>query len=198
MSLNYLEQRRMMKQGLKPTASQQKTADNAKSGRPAIPQKSAKKIAEEKELKRSPELKLNEFMEAMAACAPQTCMESGEPLVIKVNAFEVICHILAKRETGGVPSQAQNPINIVYVNVDIHNKMDKDLGPKSKGNYVRTMKIFPLLKERVKMMWNAIPEDERKSIPEFLRPIESHSEYIEFEEVKETKALTRLNNNDHG
>jgi len=176
------------------TASQQKTADNAKNGRPAIAQKSAKKIAEEKELKASPELKLNEFMEAMAACAPQTCMESGDPLVIKVNTFEVICHILPKRETGGVPSQAQNPMNIVYINVDIHNKMDKDLGAKSKGNYVRTMKIFPLLKERVKMMWNSIPEEERKSVPEFLRPdIIQSGEYIEFEEVKENKAITPIN-----
>lgn len=162
---NYLEQRRLQKLGIKPT-DQQLRAEKKKT---PIAKKSAKKKLQENEAKKSKELSLGKFFEMMIECAPQRCMETGEPLVFKITQSEVFCHILPQKPSA-VPSMAKNPLNIVYLNIDIHKKMDADLGIKSKGEYVKSMKIFPLLKERVKMMWDSIPINQRKSVPKFLQP----------------------------
>lgn len=168
----YMQQRLKMKQGLSKTTQQQRTEDREENGNAPIARKSTKKIAAEKEAKKSKEMTVKQFMDTMVDCAPELCMETGVRLNYKATVYEVICHILPKRSIsqGGVPSQAKNPLNIVYLNVEVHNKMDKDLGPKSKGEYVRSMKIYSLLKERVKAMWPTILKPERKNIPTFLKP----------------------------
>lgn len=162
-----MQSRQLMKNGTKNTDQQQRAEDREKHGN-----KSAKKIAAEKEAKKSKEMTLKQFMDTMVDCAPEFCMESGVRLNYKATVYEVICHILPKRsiKQGGVPSQAKNPLNIIYLNVDIHNRMDADLGTKSKGEYVRSMKIYSLLKERVKAMWPTIKKEEIKNIPAFLKP----------------------------
>lgn len=168
MSLSpYMQSRLKMKQGLAKTSQEQHGEDREKHYN-----KSAKKIAAEKEAKKSKEMTLKQFMDTMVECAPEFCMESGVRLNYKATVYEVICHVLPKRsiKQGGIPSQAKNPLNIVYLNVDVHHRMDTDLGTKSKGEYVRSMKIYPLLKERVKQMWASIKKEERKNIPDFLKP----------------------------
>lgn len=165
----YMLQRLKMKQGQKNTDQQQRAEDRENEGGGSIARKSAKKKAEEKEAKKSKEMTMGQFFDLMCEVAPEKCMESGEPLRYKLMPKEVCCHILPKK-AGAVPSMAKNPLNIVYLNVDIHHKMDADLGVKSLGKYVTKMKIFPLMKERVKQMWKSIPVKERKNIPEFLKP----------------------------
>lgn len=163
----YMQQRQAMKNGQKKTDQEQRADNREKYGN-----KSAKNIEAEKQAKKAKEMTLGQFFQLMMDCAPEKCMETGERLIYKITTVEVVCHILPKRSitNGGVPSQAKNPLNIVYLNIGPHTKMDNDLGTKSKGDYVRSMKIYPLLKERVKQMWPTIKKEERKNIPEFLRP----------------------------
>ena len=166
---NYLRERQLQKLGLKPTSAQEKRDKPKK----PLAKKSAKTIEREKQAKANGTAdSLTKFYDAMIACAPEKCQESGVRLNYRHSQREVVCHILPKRavKDGGVPSQAQNPVNIVYLNIDIHTKMDADLGPKSKGKYVTKMKIFPLLRERVAKMWDSIKEEEKKNIPQFLQP----------------------------
>lgn len=169
----YMLQRQKMKTGQKKTDQEQRAEDREKEGGgSSIAKKSAKKKAEEKEAAKADGMTLKQFFDTMCECAPEKCMETGERLIFKITPVEVICHILPKRSitNGGVPSQAKNPLNIVYLNIDPHTKMDKDMGTKSAGKYVKSMKIFPLLKERVAQMWKSIPKEERKNVPEFLKP----------------------------
>ncbi len=164
-----MKQRQKMKIGEIKTPQEQRAEDRENQGGGSISKKSTKKQAAEKEAKKSKEMTLNQFFDLMVECAPETCMETGERLTYKLMPKEVCAHILPKKPTA-VPSMAKNPLNIVYLNIAAHHKMDADLGVKSEGNYVRSMKIFPLLKERVKLMWPKIPKSERKNIPQFLKP----------------------------
>lgn len=60
---------------------------------------------------------------------------------------------------------ATNPLNIVYLIGDVHTDMD------NKGcDYIKKMKIFPLMRRRVTLMWNHIPDEEKKNVPECLAP----------------------------
>ncbi len=161
-----MNQRLAMKNGQAKTSQQER----AEKKPVAIAKKSAKKIASEKQAKGSKETTLAQFFETMIECAPEFCMETGVRLNYTITPTEVVCHILPKKPTA-VPSMAKNPLNIVYLNIDTHHKMDADLGVKSKGEYVRSMKIFPLLLERVAQMWKHIPQKERKNVPFFLRPL---------------------------
>lgn len=168
----YMLQRQAMKNGKAKTSQEQRAEDKDKNGNKPIPKKSAKKIKAEKEAKKSEKMTLGQFFQLMIDCAPAACMETGEPLIYKIKPHECVCHILPKRgvNEGGVPSMAKNPLNIVFLNEEVHTKMDKDLGTKSKGKFVKAMKIYPILKERVAKMWPAIPANERVNIPSFLKP----------------------------
>ncbi len=111
----------------------------------------------------------NLFYELMLKRAPKKCQETGQSLtgLMSINPRVIIAHILPKRATkdGGVPSMATDKRNIVFLHGDVHTDMD------NKGkSYVTKMKIFPLMKKRVEDMWGEIPEDERKNVPEYLRP----------------------------
>lgn len=102
------------------------------------------------------------FFQAMLALAPSKCMETGCPLKSKVNLMEIVVHILPKSK---VKSMAEDPRNIVYLDGDVHTNFD------NKGQeFIKKMKILPLLKKRVEMMWPEIPENERRWVPECLRP----------------------------
>lgn len=109
------------------------------------------------------------FFQRMISEAPARCMETGCPLrpTMAINPAAIVCHILPKRKVndGGVPSMATNPLNVVYLSGDVHTNMD------NKGcEYIVKMKIYPLLRRRVVMMWNHIPDNEKKNVPECLTP----------------------------
>lgn len=180
-------QRQQMKNGKAPTSQEKKKAEKEEKGNKAI---ARKKVDPKKEGKKKKEnsatqkaAKMDEkkktilrkkFFDAMLEAAPEFCMETGQRLIIPAghNPRSIVCHILPKRKVdlGGVPSVQFDPLNVVYLCKEIHDKMDADLGSKSTGEYVRSMKIFPLLKERVGELWNLIPANERVNITSFLKP----------------------------
>lgn len=99
--------------------------------------------------------------------APARCMECGKSLAGSqlINPTSIVAHILPKSQKQGVPSMATNPLNKVYLDIDCHTDMDK------KGcDHIRKMKLYPLMKERVRLMWPDIPANERRRVPECLRP----------------------------
>lgn len=109
-----------------------------------------------------------DFFDAMIKKAPRNCMETGKPLgpTMAMIASAVVAHILPKSKKDGVPSQATNPLNIVYLTGDVHTDFDR----KGK-DFIVKMKIFPLLRERVAEMWDSIPQEERRRVPEYYNPL---------------------------
>lgn len=119
----------------------------------------AAKKAEKKE-------KSNFFTAALKG-APHKCQNCNKSLAgtMSINPTAIVAHILAKSKTSGVPSMATNPLNKVYLCGDCHTDMDR------KGcDYIKKMKIFPLLRKRVVLMFDHIPDNERRRIPECLQP----------------------------
>lgn len=111
--------------------------------------------------------KRSEFYNLMIMQRPEYCQESGKPLEqsMFINPRSIVAHILPKREQGGVPSMQYDQRNIIYLDQDVHTNMD------NKGkDFVMKMKIYGLMKRRVKSMWKDIPEHEKKNVPEYLRP----------------------------
>lgn len=127
----------------------------------AIPKVSAKKKANQPEEKVYKQ-QLSEFFDRMLNESQHTCQECGCDLYSStiLNERAIICHILPKKTFTVV---AMNPDNIVNL-CNVHHHM-LDLGGSKK---VMAMNIYPLLKERVKILLPLIPEDQLKSIPEYL------------------------------
>lgn len=144
--------------------------------RKPIAKKSGKKKAAEKaEIGPGGITKLSAFYRECLLEAPELCMETDQPLINTVygeNPMSIVVHLLPKRSSiqGGVPSMAKDKRNVVYFDGDIHDKYDADMGTKSKGKYVKSMRCYALLCERVADMWQDIPENERKNVPVFLQP----------------------------
>lgn len=108
------------------------------------------------------------FAEALKE-APAKCMECDKSLAGSqlINPRTVVAHILPKSDKQGVPSMKTNPLNKVYLCGDCHTDMD------THGcDFISQMKIFPLMLERVKIMWPDIPHNERRRVPQCLKPHE--------------------------
>lgn len=108
-----------------------------------------------------------DWFRRMIMKAPRLCTNCNKPLLgtLVINGAAVVAHILPKRENGGCPSVAQDEDNIVYLCGDCHTNMD-NLGEE----WIKKMKIFPLLKQRVCLLWDRIADNEKKNVPEYLRP----------------------------
>lgn len=123
-------------------------------------------VKNEKEAKEE-KSNLGTFFKKMIANSPGKCEECKKNLAgtMAVNPAAIVAHILPKRKTGGVPSMATNPANIVFLCGDHHTNYDK------KGcDYIVKMKIYHVLRHRVAIMWPHIPEDEKRHVPECLTP----------------------------
>ena len=135
-----------------------------------IPGHAGKAAPDEKKAEKKKEKEqLGVFFDLMIKRDPKKCQETGKDLrgLMQINPRIIVAHILPNRATkdGGVPSMATDKRNIVFLHGDVHTDMD------NKGeSFVKSMKIFPLLKKRVEDMWGEIPEDERKNVPDYLRP----------------------------
>lgn len=191
MHSNYLEYRRNLKNKATQPAAPKKVPKR-------IAQKSAKKIEQEKNQPKAPRAQIAKksakkkkqeraevspsgitytslFFREMMELIPEFCQETDQPLVNTVYSegpAAVICHILPKRKAkdGGVPSMAKDKRNIMFFDGEIHDKFDEDMGTKSKGKFVKAMRSYSIMKERVFHMWPEIPVAERVNIPDFLRP----------------------------
>jgi hypothetical protein len=118
------------------------------------------------EVKQEKKEKGDFFANAIKA-APATCQNCPAKLAgtMAINPAAIVAHILPKRGEYGVPSMATNPLNVVYLCGDCHTDMD------NQGcEYIVKMKIFPMLRRRVVLMWEHIPEHERRRVMDCLRP----------------------------
>lgn len=118
-------------------------------------------------VERAEKLEKAKFFSDALKVAPNRCQECNKPLVptAAINPSAIVAHILAKSKKQGVPSMATNPLNRVFLCGDCHTDMDNH-----GCEYIQQMKIYPLLKQRVLLMWPGIPQSERRRVPECLRP----------------------------
>lgn len=99
--------------------------------------------------------------------APKKCENCGGSLAgtIAINPAAVVAHILAKSEKSGCPSVALHPLNKFYACGDCHTNYD------TKGaEFVQSMPIFPVLKERVAQFYDEIEPAERRRVPVYFKP----------------------------
>ena len=99
--------------------------------------------------------------------APRCCQECDKPLAgtMAINPAAIVAHILPKRERGGCPSVATHPLNVVYLCGDCHTNMDNQ-----GAAWVKKMRLFPLMRERVAQMWAEIAAGELKNVPDHFKP----------------------------
>jgi hypothetical protein len=99
--------------------------------------------------------------------APDHCQNCKKPLAPTkaISKAAVVAHILPKSKKQGVPSMATHEMNKVFLCGNCHTNMD------NQGcDFILTMSILPLLRTRVAVMWPEIPANERRRVPECLRP----------------------------
>jgi 5-methylcytosine-specific restriction endonuclease McrA len=106
------------------------------------------------------------FADAIKA-APDRCQNCNNTLngTKAINPAAIVAHIIPKSKTNGCPSVAAHPLNKVYLCGDCHTNMD------NQGcDFITEMKIYDLMKRRVVLMWGEIPANERRRVPECLKP----------------------------
>ncbi len=144
-SSSYLEQRRAQK--LKGGGSQDKKD----------------KVEKKKEVK--------VFYANQALIAPANCENCGNPLqpTKDFHSRAHICHILFKDKISGCPSVSTHPQNRWFGCMDCHTIYDNAL---LNGNFytVEAMKIFPVLVERMKLVYPEIKQTELRRVPIILQP----------------------------
>lgn len=107
------------------------------------------------------------FFASQLLIAPNHCENCGCSLSFSksINPRSIIAHIVPKRDKdkGGIPSVALHPLNRWFGCIDCHTNYD------SKGaDFVKTMKVFPIVKERFAQFAHLIHESEIKNIPAYL------------------------------
>jgi hypothetical protein len=109
----------------------------------------------------------SDFFAQAIKSAPSRCQNDNKPLAptMAINKAAVVAHILPKSPKQGVPSMANNPLNFVYLCGDCHTNMDNH-----GCEFIQQMKIYPLMRRRVVLMWDHIPDNEKRRVPECLRP----------------------------
>lgn len=118
-------------------------------------------------VKRSKDLKKGHFFAEALKGAPNRCQNCSTALAptIAINPAAIVAHIIPKSDKQGAPSVATHPLNKVFLCGDCHTNMDNQ-GCK----FILKMKILELMRERVAEMWPEIPQNERRRVPECLRP----------------------------
>jgi hypothetical protein len=99
--------------------------------------------------------------------APKCCENCGADLAgtKAINPAAIVAHILPKNKKSGCPSVALHPMNKVYLCGDCHTNMD------TKGAaFVKKMKVFPLMVQRVAAFYSEIALPELRRVPEYFRP----------------------------
>ena len=98
--------------------------------------------------------------------APDRCENCGNNLTTTINFHPRahICHIVPKGKDG-CPSVATHPLNRWFGCLTCHTFYDKEA-----AEIVATMKIIPVLRQRVKIFYREISENETRRVPPYLRP----------------------------
>ena len=105
--------------------------------------------------KREYKKELNVFFASQILQIPPCCEECGDDIRYwrEKNPRMLVAHILPKRPNGGFPSVATHPLNRVFLCPDCHTNMDL----KGK-DFVKKMKTYPLMVERLKTFYPSIKE----------------------------------------
>lgn len=122
---------------------------------------SKKSNLEKKEVKKE----LSIFFANQLKENPEFCEECGVSLRASkaINPRSIIAHILPKRKSC-FPSVATHSDNRLFLCVDCHSNYD------NKGwEYVATMKIFNLVKERLALFVDCLTEFELNKLPEIFK-----------------------------
>ncbi len=95
---------------------------------------------------------------------PKYCEETGQLLPTFPAWLKLSCmaHILKKRKGFGFESVATHPLNMCFVMPDIHTNID-NLGEE----YIVKLKIYPILKERVRQLLPLLTEKELNKVPQY-------------------------------
>lgn len=119
--------------------------------------------ADEKKAKKSK----GEFFKDQIAHGPKCCENCGGSLAgtKAINPAAIVAHILPKNPKTGFPSVAENFNNIWFACGECHTNYD-NMGTA----FVKKMKVFPLLVERVARFYDQIDPAERRRVPEYFRP----------------------------
>jgi len=122
---------------------------------------SKKQNIEKKEVKKE----LSIFFANQLKDNPEFCEECGVSLRANkaINPRSVIAHILPKRKSC-FPSVATNPDNRLFLCVNCHADYD------NKGwEYVETMEVFELAKERLALFVDKLTHYEREKLPDIFK-----------------------------
>lgn len=122
---------------------------------------SKKHNVEKKEVKKE----LRVFFASQLKYNPEFCEECGISLRASkaINPRSVIAHILPKRKSC-FPSVATNSDNRLFLCVNCHSDYD------NKGwEYVATMNVFELAKERLALFVDCLTEFEKQKLPEIFK-----------------------------
>lgn len=157
--MSYLEERNKRKLGISPPLSFKKE-------RKPIAKKSKKKIEEEKKEKEErgvEETELTKFFRICVKMMTGRCMETGLVTETKIFKYAVmsIAHILPKSKC---PSVALHPCNWIELNVDFHVKFDA-----MSWDERERLGCWPVIRERLIMVWPDLAEGERRHFPDKLR-----------------------------
>lgn len=110
------------------------------------------------------------FFASQILQAPARCENCNEPLretIAMLGPRAIVAHIVPKRSKGGCPSVSLHPLNRWFGCKDCHANYD------NKGSdYVITMFVLPIVRERFAQFKDLIAPSERKNIPKFLKGYE--------------------------
>lgn len=132
-----------------------------------IPKKSAKKIAKEKEEREQRGDDDTELVKWFKARIKYSmvgrCAESGLKTETNIYRYAIMscCHILEKRNC---PSVMDHPLNFIELIPDLHHKFD-NIGWEERETWV----CYPIIKERIIMMYPDLAPEERRFLPPKLR-----------------------------
>lgn len=154
----YLENRRLRKSGLAPELP-------TKKDKKPIAKKSAKRIkkeAEEKERLGGGDTMLVKWYKNQMKHM-NVCEETGMKLETKIYRYAImsICHLLPKAYCESV---AVHPANRVFLLPDLHFKWDSQSWEEREK-----WAVWPVVRERLIMLWPDLAPNERKYFPESVR-----------------------------
>ena len=156
--LPYREQLKLIRQGL----MEKTTGAKPKKSIPKVSKKREEKIKAEREERNGEDSFLVKWFKARMKVMGTTCNECGCQIEHRVYKYAIlsICHILAKRDTV-CPSVKYHPLNFIILCPYHHDQLDK-----SNWEEIEKWGCFPIIRDRLIMVYPDLAEDERRHFPE--------------------------------
>lgn len=117
--------------------------------------------------KRETAKKLTVFFASQILEAPDYCEnDCGTSIRYfkNIRSRVIVAHILPKRKTGGFPTVADNPNNVVFLCPDCHTNYDN-----GGSDFASKMPALEIMRERFKKFQNLLTVSEFMRVPEYLK-----------------------------